>query len=85
MATVNIDNIPYDLDTLSADAKALLQSLQMADQKLAELQRDTAITQTARLTYANALKAALPAAAETTATDSTVALGEGLVLGSQSL
>ncbi|CAH1746824.1 conserved protein of unknown function [Thauera humireducens] len=60
MPTIKIDNIEYDLDTLSDDAKAQLQSIQFVDQELAKLQMQVAAMQTARNAYVNALKAALP-------------------------
>ena len=60
MPTITIDNIDYDLDQLSDDAKAQLASLQFVDQELARLQAQVAAMQTARMAYANALKAALP-------------------------
>ena len=60
MASIRIDNIDYDLDTLSDDAKAQLRSIQFVDQELARLQMQMAAMQTARNAYVNALKAALP-------------------------
>lgn len=62
MPTIKIDNIDYDLDTLSDDAKAQLASIQFVDQELARLQAQVAAMQTARNAYLSALKAALPAA-----------------------
>jgi hypothetical protein len=61
MPTITIDNKPYDLDQLSTEAKAQLTSLQFCDQELARLQAKTAAIQTARIAYAKALQAALPA------------------------
>lgn len=60
MPTIKIDNVDYDLDSLSDDAKAQLQSIQFVDQELARLQAQTAAMQTARNAYVNALRAALP-------------------------
>ena len=60
MPTIKIDNIDYDLDSLSEDAKAQLQSIQFVDQELARLQARMAAMQTARNAYVGALKAALP-------------------------
>lgn len=62
MPTITIDNQIFDLDSLSQEAKAQLQSIQFVDQELARLQAQTAALQTARNAYANALKAALPLA-----------------------
>ena len=60
MTTITIDDIAYDLDTLSADAKAQLLSIQFVDQELARLQAKAAALQTARIAYAKALGEALP-------------------------
>lgn len=60
MPTVKIDNIDYDLSSLSAEARAQLASLQFVDAELARLQMQAAALQTARMAYVNALKAALP-------------------------
>lgn len=59
MPTIQIDNIAYDLDSLSDDAKAQLQSIQFVDQELARLQAQMAAMQTARNAYVNALKLAI--------------------------
>lgn len=55
MTTVNIDNIEYELESLSEDAKAQLVSLQFVDSELAKLQAQLAAMQTARNAYAVAL------------------------------
>ena len=60
MTTIAIDNVTYDLDTLSADAKAQLMSIQFVDQELARLQAQAAALQTARIAYSKALGEALP-------------------------
>ena len=59
MPTIKIDNIDYETDTLSDEAKAQLLSLQFCDQELARLQAKAAAYQTARLAYAKALKGGL--------------------------
>ena len=56
MPIVRIDEVEYELDHLTDDAKAQLSSIQHTDQKIAELQRDLAIAQTARASYATALR-----------------------------
>ena len=38
MTTIKIDNVDYDLDTLSNDAKAQLVSIQFCDPELQRLQ-----------------------------------------------
>lgn len=60
MHTIKIDDHEYDIDTLSADARAQLASIQFVDQELARLQAHVAALQTARNAYVHALKAALP-------------------------
>jgi hypothetical protein len=60
MTTINIDNVEYDTDKLSDDAKAQLISLQFCDAELQRLQAQAAAIQTARIAYAKALQAALP-------------------------
>ena len=59
MATVTIDGKEYDVESLSEGAKSQLVNLQACDAKLQQLQQETAITQTARNTYAQALKQVL--------------------------
>jgi hypothetical protein len=60
MTTIKNDNVDYDTDKLSGEAKAQLISMQFCDQELARLQAQAAAYQTARLAYAKALKEALP-------------------------
>ena len=55
MATITIDGVDYDVDTLSEEAKAQLISLQATDQKITQAQQDLAIFQTARVANAAAL------------------------------
>lgn len=57
---VKIDDKDYPLSTLSDNAKAQLNNLQIVDAELARLQQSAAIAQTARNAYVNALKAELP-------------------------
>ncbi len=64
MTTINIDNVEYDTDKLSDEAKAQLISLQFCDQELQRLQAQVAAFQTARQAYAKALQAALPSQLE---------------------
>jgi hypothetical protein len=61
MTTIKIDNVDYDLDKLSDEAKAQLASIQFCDQELQRLQAQSAAYQTARMAYAKALNDALPA------------------------
>jgi hypothetical protein len=61
MPIIKIDGKDYDLDLLSDEAKAQLASFQFVDAELARLQAQSAALQTARIAYAKALQAALPA------------------------
>jgi hypothetical protein len=61
MPSIKIDNKDYDTDTLSTEAKQQLQMLSITEQEIKRLQAQLAIAQTARISYANALKGALPA------------------------
>lgn len=60
MPTIKIDDKEFDLNNLSDEAKAQLEMLVATDNKIRELQRDMAITQTARVAYSRALNEALP-------------------------
>ncbi|MDP3301983.1 MAG: DUF6447 family protein [Sulfuricurvum sp.] len=60
MSTVTINDKEYKLEDLSEEAKAQLVSIQVVDQKLADLNTQVAIMQTARNAYAQALTALLP-------------------------
>ena len=60
---ITIDGTEYNQEALSDEAKSGLLSMQVCDQKIAALQTDTAIAQTARNAYANALNGLLPKAA----------------------
>jgi hypothetical protein len=59
MPIITIDDVSYDLDKLSPDARAQVEMLLAAEQRALELQRDLAITQTARNAYVQAAKALL--------------------------
>jgi hypothetical protein len=60
MPTIKIDNVDYDTDKLSNEARAQLINLHFCDQELARLQAQAAAYQTSRMAYAKALQAALP-------------------------
>ena len=60
MSTITIDDIAYAEADLSDEAKAELGSMQVCDQRIAALQTDLRIAQTARNAYANALNSLLP-------------------------
>jgi hypothetical protein len=60
MTTITINGKTYELDHLNDTAKAQIQNLRVADAKLAQLQQEAALVQTARNTYAKALTDNLP-------------------------
>tara|TARA_B100000795_G_scaffold46475_1_gene30531 strand:+ start:231 stop:455 length:225 start_codon:yes stop_codon:yes gene_type:complete len=63
MSTITIDDIAYAEGDLSNEAKEELGSMQICDQRIAALQTDLRIAQTARNAYASALSSLLPKAA----------------------
>jgi hypothetical protein len=63
MTKIKIDNVEYDFNQLSDEAKSQLVSMQFCDQELQRLQSQAAAIQTARQAYARALQAALAAEA----------------------
>ncbi len=67
-ATVTIDGVSYPMEQLSENARAQIVNLRVTDQEIARLQTQLAIAQTARATYAKALAAQLPTAADAIAT-----------------
>ena len=64
MAKVTIDGVDYDSETMTQDSRQKLEMLMMTEQKIRQLQAEVAMMQTARQTYANALKASLIAPPE---------------------
>ena len=58
--TVTIDNVEYSLADLSADVQAQLGSIQAVDRRIASVNEELAILQTARIAYGNAVKDMLP-------------------------
>ena len=59
MKLIKINGVDHDLDTMSDEAKAQLQSVQFVDVELARLGMQTAALKTARVAYMNALNQAL--------------------------
>ena len=53
--TITIDGKEYAQDELSDNAKEQLASMKIADERIAQIQRELAIAQTARNAYARAL------------------------------
>ena len=60
MPMIKIDDKEYDLDLLSNEVKNQLASLNFVDAELQRLNAQIAVFQTARATYANALRQSLP-------------------------
>ena len=54
--TISIDGVDYPIDSLSDNTKAQLISLQAVDRRIAAVQEELAILQTARIAYGNAVK-----------------------------
>ena len=64
MARVTIDEVEYDTESLSEEARAQVLSIQFIDVEMSRLQSTMAVMGTARNAYATALKALLPASPE---------------------
>ncbi len=82
MATIKIDDVEYDTDKLSDDAKNQFMSLQFCDVELERLKAEAVTLQTARNAYFNALKSAIEnptSAVETEATASTPEKKKGIL------
>jgi hypothetical protein len=60
MAKVTINGKEYETDTMSKEARDSLTNIKLCDDRVLELQRDLAITQTARVAFAQTLKGQLP-------------------------
>ena len=60
MSTITIDGTQYAEEALSKEAKSEIAGMQACDQKIAVMQTEFAIAQTARNAYAHALKRLVP-------------------------
>ena len=56
---ITIDGVDYKSDDLSDNAKAQLANIQFVDAQIQQLNNELAVADTARIGYANALKADL--------------------------
>ena len=56
---ITVDDVEYNLDDFSDDAKSQLASIQFVDAQLQQLSNELAVSDTARIGYTNALKAEL--------------------------
>jgi hypothetical protein len=54
---IRIDNVEYDLASLSETAKAHLINIQFVDAQIQQFNNEWAVADTARIGYTNALKA----------------------------
>ncbi len=59
-ATLKINDVEYNVDDLSDEAKGQLQGLQVAEAQMKRLNVELALIQTARNAYMQALQVALP-------------------------
>lgn len=55
MATLTIDNKQYDIEKISAEAKAKLESARFCEQRIEQLEAELSIVKTARSAYLQAL------------------------------
>jgi len=60
MTKLTIDNVEYEEEALSDEAKAQFLSLKFCDAELERLRAQIAVVQTARVAYSNELKKLLP-------------------------
>ena len=56
---ITIDEVEYNLNDLSDNAKAQLSNIQFVDAQIQQLNNEWAVADTARMGYTNALKAEL--------------------------
>ncbi len=56
---ITIDDVEYNLDELSDNAKTQLANIQFVDAQLQQLNNEWAVSDTARIGYTNAFKAEL--------------------------
>ncbi len=65
MAKIKLDDVEYDTDDMSDNAKAQLASLQFNEAHINRLKNELAIADTAKIAYVNALKRELESADNT--------------------
>ena len=65
MAKIKIDDVEYDTDDMSDNAKAQVASLQFNEAHMNRLRNELAIADTAKIAYVNALKKELESSANT--------------------
>ena len=69
MAKIKLDDVEYDTEEMSDNAKAQLASLQFNEAHINRLKNELAIADTAKIAYVNALKRELEAPAADKADD----------------
>lgn len=62
MSKISFNDVEYDVESLSDEAKAQFEMLVLTENKLRELQQETVMLQTARNAYAHELQRLLPTA-----------------------
>ncbi len=60
MAIIKIDDVEYETNDLPKETQALLASIQFVDNEATRLRNQLAVLQTARTSYVNSLREALP-------------------------
>ena len=70
MAIIKIDDVDYDTEDMSTNAKAQLASLQFNEAHMNRLRNELAIADTAKIAYVNALKRELENSATEKKTES---------------
>ena len=65
MAKIKLDDVEYDTEDMSDNAKAQLASLQFNEAHINRLKNELAIADTAKIAYVNALKRELESAENT--------------------
>jgi hypothetical protein len=61
---ITLDDVEYNLDDLSDNAKLQLANIQFVDEQIQQFNNEWAVADTARIGYTNALKAQLAKASE---------------------
>ena len=59
MPTITIDDVEYEVDSMSEEAVANLKSIQFVDGELARLNAQISVLKTARMAYSSALQSQL--------------------------
>ncbi|MDA0892095.1 MAG: DUF6447 family protein [Proteobacteria bacterium] len=59
MPTITIDDVEYDVDSMSEEALGNLKSIQFVDGELARLNAQISVLTTARMAYSSALQSQL--------------------------